>query len=291
MFAPCRTSRRRFLKQCAAAGALATSPVLAPSFGFGKDWSAKGLRLGSCMLSLEEAHQIGLEGAEARTKLVGDDLDVADPAVLQEYKDAMKKTGLPVSSLMLGIMNSYPLASDPRAPKWLDQSIDAAKALGAGVVLIAFFSKGNLLAEDGSLKKGDMDVAVERIKAAAGKAKQAGVVLGIENLLSARQNADMLDRIGSEAVRVYYDVGNTTGQGYDVPAEIRFLKDRIAIFHFKDNPHYLGEGNVRFEAIADAIRDIGYRGWIVLETTSPSKDKLADARRNAAFVRKLFGMG
>ena len=41
---------------------------------------------------------------------------------------------------------------------------------------------------------------------------------------------------------VYYDVGNSNSRGYDVPAEIRFLKDRIACFHFKDRDRYLGEG-------------------------------------------------
>ncbi len=44
----------------------------------------------------------------------------------------------------------------------------------------------------------------------------------------ARQNADLLERIGHESVRIYYDVGNSFSRGYDVPAEIRFLKGRIA---------------------------------------------------------------
>lgn len=285
-----RPTRRDFLRECAVAGGLAAFPAIVPSFAFASQWSAKDLRLGSCMLDLEEAKQIGLDGVEIRANLAGDHLDLADAAVRQKYKDQMKATGLPISSIMLGLLNSYPLASDPRGPAWLDQAIEAAKDLGAGVILVAFFGKGDLL-EDGKLKTADVDVAVERIKAAASKAKQAGVVLGIENTLSAQQNAAILDRIASDAVRVYYDVGNSTRQGYDVPAEIRFLKDRIAIFHFKDNPHYLGQGDVRFDAIAAAIRDIGYRGWIVLETTNPSKDKLADTRRNAQFVRKLFGMG
>jgi sugar phosphate isomerase/epimerase len=285
-----RPTRRDFLRYCAAAGAIAAFPGLVPSLGFGKEWSAKNLRLGSCMLDLEDAKRIGLDGVEIRANLAGDDLDLADPAVRQKYKAQMKATGLPISSIMLGLLNSYPLASDPRGPAWLDQAILAAKDLGAGVILVAFFGKGDLL-EDGKLKTADVDVVVERIKAAAPKAKEAGVILGIENYLSAQQNADILDRIGSDAVQIYYDVGNTTRQGYDVPAEIRFLNDRIAIFHFKDNPHYLGEGDVRFKAIADAIRDIGYRGWIVLETTNPSNDRLADTKRNAEFVRKLFAMG
>jgi sugar phosphate isomerase/epimerase len=90
---------------------------------------------------------------------------------------------------------------------------------------------------------------------------------------------------------LYYDVGNTTNLGYDAPAEIRRLKDRIACFHFKDNPHYLGAGKIAFPPIAAAVREIGYRGWIVLETTSPAKNPVADAQRNASFIRQLLGMG
>jgi sugar phosphate isomerase/epimerase len=284
------STRREFLKRCAMTAGVAALPGLARALDSGKEWSAKNLRLGACVLDLEEAKQAGLDGVEIRAKLNGDDLDLADPSVRRQYKERMKATGLPVSSIMLGILNQYPLASDPRGPTWLDQAIAAAEDLGASVILVAFFGNGNLLDDGGNIKQADVDTVVERLKAAAPKAKRAGVVLGIENLLSARQNAEILDRIGSDAVQIYYDVGNTTRQGYDVPAEIRFLKERIAIFHFKDNPHYLGEGQLRFKAIAAAMRDIGYRGWIVLETSSPSKDRIADARRNAAFARKLLGM-
>ena len=42
----------------------------------------------------------------------------------------MQKTGLPICSLMMGLFNSYPLATDPRAPAWIEQSIDAAHDVG-----------------------------------------------------------------------------------------------------------------------------------------------------------------
>jgi hypothetical protein len=38
------------------------------------------------------------------------------------------------------------------------------------------------------------------------------------------------------------------------------------------------------------MNDIGYQGWIVLETSAPSKDRVADDRKNAEYVRKLFGI-
>ena len=42
--------------------------------------------------------------------------------------------------------------------------------------------------------------------------------------------------------------------------------------------------------IASAIKDIGYEGWIIMETSNPSNDPVADAKRNAAYIRGLFGM-
>ena len=255
----------------------------------GKAAAAAKIRIGSCAIGLKDAKQAGLEGVEIGVGGAAEKLHVADPEVRANYKEEMKATGLVISSFMMGLLNSNPLASDPRGPAWLEQSIDAAKDLGAKVILVAFFGKGSLL-EGREVKKDDVDVVVQRLKTAAPRAKEAGVVLAIENTLSAQQNADVLDRIGSDAVQIYYDVGNSTGMRYDVPAEIRFLKSRIASFHFKDGPHYLGEGKVKFPAIEAAIREIAYQGWIVMETSSPSKDRVADAKRNAAYIRKLFGM-
>ena len=36
--------------------------------------------------------------------------------------------------------------------------------------------------------------------------------------------------------------------------------------------------------------DIGYRGWYVLETGSPTKDIIADTRANIEYVKKTFRM-
>lgn len=276
------TNRRMFLAGTAAGAAACLWPQWAAG-------AAAGIRVSSCSVGgFENAKKAGLEGIELNAGGAADRLSIADPETIARHKAEMKETGVAVSSIMMGLFNSNPLASDPRGPAWLDQCIDGASALGAQVILVAFFGKGSLL-QDKAVKKADVDVVVQRLKDAAPKAKAKGVTLGIENTLPAAQNMDILDRIGSDAVKIYYDIYNLTGQGYDTPAEIRMLKNRIAIFHFKNGPEYLETGKVKFEQPVAAIQEIGYKGWIVLETSNPSKDSAADARRNAAFVRKLFG--
>jgi L-ribulose-5-phosphate 3-epimerase len=251
--------------------------------------STRTIRIGSCVVGLQSAREAGLEGVEVRVGNPADRLEIADPQVRARYKEQMRQTGLPICSLMMGLLNSCPLASDKRGPAWLEQSIDAAGDLGARVILVAFFSAGDLLGADGKIKEAEMEVVVKRLKAAAPRAKDAGVVLAIENLLNGEQNLRLLERINHDAVQIYYDVYNTgTSRRHDVPADIRLLNRRIVQFHFKNGGKYLDDEKAKFEPIAAAIKEIGYRGWIVLETSNPSKDATADAKRNADYTRSLF---
>jgi sugar phosphate isomerase/epimerase len=284
-------TRREFL--VGAAGGVAGTAFLLPRFAAAQ--GAVKIRLSACDWSLqaggpdglEIAKRVGLDGLEISPGEIAEKLQIADPAYRQKYKEAVQKTGVVVSSMALGMLNNFPLASDPRGPGWLEQSIDATKDLGGKVILLAFFGKGDLRDGD-KLKKAELDTVIERIKDAAPKAKEAGVILGIENMLSAEQNLAILDRIQSDAVRIYYDIGNSTGNGYDVPAEIRLLGGRICQIHFKDGKHYLGQGDVKMDPVAEAINAINYKGWVVLETSIPSKDRDADFKKNADFVRKLM---
>ena len=280
-------TRRQFM-----AGVAGTA--LLSRLAWGQD-SASKRRLSACdwsmgatgVAGLEAAKAIGLQGVEVTAGSGTDVLQIADPAFRQQYKEMMQKTGIVASSTAMGFLNDKPLATDPRGPAWLDQTIEGSKDLGAKVILVAFFGNGDLR-KGKKLKEKEVDVAVERLKEAAPKAEKAGVILGVENTLSGKDNLMILDRVKSDAVRMYYDVGNSTGNDYDVPAEIRDLGNRICQFHFKDGGHYLGKGDVKFGPIVDAINAIDYQGWFVLETAIPSKDRDADFKKNAEFVRQTF---
>jgi len=279
-------NRRSFLIQGTAAmsaGAIlpqlqaAATPVVPP------------IRIGSCVVGLRQAREAGLQGVELNVGAAADRLEIADEAVRRKYKEQMGETTLPVCSLMMELLNAHPFASDPRAPAWLDQSIDAARDLGARVILLAFFGNGDLLDAAGKIKQSEVDEVVRRLKQAAPRAKEASVILGIENYLNGEQNARILDRINHESVRLYYDVFNTgTTKGHKVPEDIKLLQGRIAQFHFKNGPKYLDDDPAQFEPIAAAIKESAYRGWVVLETSSPSGDPVADARRNGDYLRKLL---
>ncbi|HOK47909.1 MAG TPA: sugar phosphate isomerase/epimerase family protein, partial [Bryobacteraceae bacterium] len=243
------------------------------------------IRVGTCTLDLKAAREAGLDGVEIRAGNAADTLEIADPKKIAAYKADMAETGLPICSIMMGLLNSHPLATEPRAPGWLEQTIAGAAALGAKNILVAFFGKGNLV-ENGRVKEDEFKVVVERLRAAAPRAADAGVILAVESMLNAEQNERLLDAVGHPAVRIYYDVFNT--KSYGVPAEIRRLGRRISQLHYKNGPRYLEDDADYFAQVTAAVQEIGFSGWVVLETSSPSNDRVADARRNGAFVRKLF---
>lgn len=251
-----------------------------------------GLRFGMCSWSLggkdpsvfELAKRIGLEGIQLDLGRWQDGAPLRKAGVRRPYREAARAAGIAIPSTAIVGYNQVPLKSEPKSAIWLLDSIEATHDLGARVHMLAFFSRGELKEEN----QEEIQRVVELLQELAPRAEKAGVILGIENTLTAKTNLAILEKVNSPAVQVWYDIGNTFNKGYDVPAEIRMLAGRICEFHIKDNPHLLGQGKMPFPEVAQAIRDIGYGGWLILETASPNKDVEGDARRNLEFVRKIF---
>jgi sugar phosphate isomerase/epimerase len=195
-----------------------------------------------------------------------------------------KSQNMQIASLAMGVLNEVPLKSDPRALGWVCQAIDYCKfPIGAKVILLAFFGNGDLRND----KKG-IDAVVRNLKTAATGAEKAGVTLGIESWLSAEQHLDIIERIGSPAVKVYYDVANSHKAGYDIYSEIRQLGKLICEFHLKDYDGLYGKGSIDFVRVREAIDDIGYRGWLVMEGTQMPLGVEESCRYDAEYLRTIF---
>jgi len=132
-----------------------------------------------------------------------------------------------------------------------------------------------------------IDHTVEVLKRLAPKAEEAGVIFGLENYLRAGENLDLIRRVGSSAVQVYYDVGNSTDKGYDIYKEIRMLKGQVCEFHAKDGEFMLGQGRIDFHKVREAMDAIDYRGWIQLEAAAPH-NLVRDYQADLAFLNGIF---
>jgi sugar phosphate isomerase/epimerase len=131
---------------------------------------------------------------------------------------------------------------------------------------------------------------IRRLKKVAPKAEKAGVILGLESWMSAEDTMRIMDKVGSPAVKMYYDVCNSTDRGYDICKEIRWLgKKNICEFHMKENGSLLGKGKVDLEKVRNAINDIGYEGWMQIEGAVPPKgDMVQSYIANQKLLRQLF---
>lgn len=283
------TSRRAFLSRGAQAAAIA----LAAS-RMGPLFAAPGSRcfkIGACEWNLGKADpalfdlakQIGLDGIQVNMGSVGDDMHLRKPEVQKAYLAAAKRTGLEIGSLAMGELNNIPLKSDPRAAQWLLEAIDVAKALGIKIVMPACFANGDL----DMAKTKEIDTLVKALKAASQKAEKQGITIGLENYLSAEDNLKILDRVGSPALLVYYDVGNSTDKGYDIYKEIPLLGKRICEFHFKDGNFMLGQGRIDFKKVRKALDAIDYSGWIQIEAAAPN-GVLKDYTAHNKYLRGIF---
>jgi sugar phosphate isomerase/epimerase len=256
-----------------------------PKFLLGAcDWSL-GKRQDPAAFTL--AREIGLDGVEVSFGEPGSENDLRDCDVLARYQQTAQDTGQQFASLAMGLLNSIPYASDPRTEAWVSDVVDVMPRVGVKVCLLAFFGNGDI---QGDRQK--QDEVIRRLKRVAPKAEKAGVVLGIESWMNADEHLRIVEGVASPAVRVYYDVANMTERGYDVPGEIRRLgTETICQIHVKENGNLLGRGKVDFPRVKEAIEDIGYSGWLILEgATAGGKSLVECYRENRRYLRELFGI-
>jgi L-ribulose-5-phosphate 3-epimerase len=245
------------------------------------DWS---LGQSAQLEAIARAARIGFDGVQISLGTTSDDrLPLSDRARQQAYLDEAGRAGIPITSCRVEMLHrNYLPSRDALAPTWIAQAIPVAAAMKFTVILVPFFG-------DGAIKTpAEMDYVGDVLRELGPQAEKAGVILGLEDTISARDNVRIMERSKSPAVLTYYDVGNSTQNGFAVVEEIRWLgRERICEVHLKDNPNYLGGGTIDFAAVLDALADIGFTGWAQLETSSPSKDVEADMRRNLDFIRNL----
>jgi sugar phosphate isomerase/epimerase len=206
------------------------------------------------------AAKLGLDGVQVSLNPKGESLALLDKDLQQTYLASVKKTGAEIASFCLGELNNVPLKSDPRAERWVAEGIEVASAMKVGIILIPFFGTGDLKNDPSGT-----EAVIAALKRLAPRAEKAGVTLALESTLSAEDNLKIIEAVGSPAVTVYYDVGNSQEAGFDIGREIRLLGGHISQFHAKDYKDLFGQGSIDFKAVRAAMKEIGYSGWLVLE--------------------------
>ncbi|MSP12294.1 MAG: sugar phosphate isomerase/epimerase [Chloroflexi bacterium] len=212
---------------------------------------------------------------------------------LEHLKNAQVYTGLQIPSLMLSEHNQGGIAhADSEvaqaAFKDIQVAIDWAAELGAAVILVPFFGRGEIITA------ADFERAVqafrELCRQAAAGVRTLGVTVCYEGTLPAADIIRMAGAVDSPAFGCYFDLGNVVGRGMDTATEMRALGPLVRQVHIKDicavpGPCHPGQGFVDFVESARTIREIAYDGWLVLETPAGPNELVA---RDISFTRSHF---
>lgn len=253
------------------------------------DWSIKKQQ---DIAAFDTAVEIGLEGLQVSFSTPGSEFDLRDQRVREQYYRKVDETGIQIASLGMGILNQTPLATHPDAITWVSEAIDAMASMqeeqpdkAPDICLLAFFGKGDI-----NGKPELMDTVIQKLKTVVKKAEDAGVVLGIESLLSADDHLKIIDGVGSKAIQVYYDSANSLKMGYNIYDEVFQLgADQICQVHCKENNGLINEGDVDFETFQQSLVKAGYRDWLIIEGSTPKGSDLVESyQTNFATLDAIF---
>jgi L-ribulose-5-phosphate 3-epimerase len=294
-------TRRHFMKRCAAgAGSLYVANAMGAfrsPLSLAEDEpvvSGAQYQLGICDWTMgircdtsafQQAKELGFDGIQLTFDPIGE-TNLREAATQKTFLEEAEGADCAIASLAMGILNSRPFADDPDSEKWVDDCIDVMAAMEQEQVLLAFFGAGDL--KDRPDKEA---LAIERLKRLAPKAERLGKILAVESYLNAAEHMRIIDAVGSDAVRIYYDVANMTKMGYDIFAEIRELGSNglISQVHLKENGERFGEGVIDFPKVRRSLDAIEYQGWLIAEGGTKG-DRDESLRQNAAYAREVFGL-
>ena len=287
-------SRRDFVRSAGIAAAVfpsmsqaQTSPAPLPVRIGMTDWNL-GKRGDVTKVAL--AREIGLDGIQVSLTFPTDGSPhLREPATQAAFKQAALDNGVQICSLAIGSpgKSRLPLHTNPAAAILLIEAVEVARVLGTTNILLPILGDSHITMTN----QREVDTFVAMMKEVARHAEKAGVVVALEDWISAEDNLRLLDAIGSEFVAVYYDARNIKSRLHDPYGEPARLGKRINQIHVKNGPMLMRDKDIMdWPRLAQEYQDIGYRGWYVLETDAPSGDLVADTRANIDYVRSTFKM-
>ena len=289
-------SRRDFVRSAGIAAAVfpsisrpqaQTSPAPLPVRIGMTDWNL-GKRGDVSKVAL--AREIGLDGIQVSLTFPTDGSPhLREPATQAAFKQAALDNGVQICSLAIGSpgKSRLPLHTNPAAAILLVEAVEVARVLGTTNILLPILGDSHITMTN----QREVDTFVAMMKEVARYAEKAGVVVALEDWISAEDNLRLLDAIGSEFVAVYYDARNIKSRLHDPYGEPARLGKRINQIHVKNGPMLMRDKDIMdWPRLAQEYQDIGYRGWYMLETDAPSGDLVADTRANIDYVRSTFKM-
>ena len=246
-------------------------------------WSFPPLSLNQAFSLAKDA---GFEGVEvALDEAAGEITLSSTEAQLLQVKKQADDAGIQLYSVASGLYWSYWLCSEDtaeqnKAKDIVKKQLETAAALGCESILVIPGTVNADFAQPGRVMDYDIvyNRSMEALQELKRYAESCKVEIGLENvwnkfLLSPLEMRDFIDKLDSDYVGSYLDIGNVLSNGY--PEQwVKILGKRIKKVHFKDYRMEAGglhgfvdllAGDVNYPLVIDALKGVGYDGWVTAE--------------------------
>jgi sugar phosphate isomerase/epimerase len=239
------------------------------------------------------ASKIGADGVEVDMGGLGTretfENKLTDVAVRDQFIAKHKELGLEISSIAMSGFYAQSFAERPNVDRMVQDCIETMKLMKVKVAFLPFGVQGDLI------KYPHLRPAiVERLKLIAPRAKEAGVIIGIETALDAREEVKLLEEINSPSIQSYFNFANALQNNRNLCEELEILgKNRICQIHCTDEDGVWLEHNKRLNLheVRKTLDKMRWRGWLVVERSRDASDPrnvLKNFSANVAYLKSVF---
>jgi L-ribulose-5-phosphate 3-epimerase len=243
--------------------------------------------------ALQLTKDLGADGVEVDMGGLGKrptfDNQLLNDSVRQLYLNKIKELNIEIPSLA---MTGYYAQSFCEREEYKQSIADCIKTMQLMNVKIAFLPMG---VQCDLVKRPDLrSKVVERLREAGKMAEAAGVVIGIETPLPAKEQVKLLKEIGSPAIRIYFNVADALGAGRDLYKELQILgRSRICQIHCtnKDGVWLENDPQVDMKKMKATLDKMKWRGWLVIERSRDAKQATnvkANYGANTRYLKTIF---
>lgn len=300
--------RRAFLRRTAAAAALACSPlrsIAAEPAKIGLGFSLYGMKSLPLDEALRACAEIGYDSVElALMPGFPTEPKLLDAAARQQLRERLAALKLRVA----GVMDNFSLLADDATQAQIRERIRAAGELSHALVPDAPPPLETVLGGKPAEWDAVKDKMAAQLRNWAAAAADAKIVIAIKaHIMSAVQTPEralwLMEQAASPWIRVAYDFSHFALQGLDLDKTMTAMLPQTRFIHVKDGRmkddgkvEFLlpGEGTTDYAAYFKKLRELGYRGDVVVEVSAmisnkPDYDPIAAAKKSFAALNAARG--
>ncbi len=249
------------------------------------------------------AAEAGYQGIEIAPFTIGDSVEEVGRRRRAELREAARKHGLEVVGLHWllvkpdGLYINHPDDEvRSRTASYLGAEIDFCADLGGTRMIVGSPRQRSVLESD--TYEAAWQRTVETFRALAPHAESRGVCLCIEPLApaetnfitTAREARRLVEAVDRPAFQMMLDVKAMCSEVEPIPEIIRHSAPCLRHFHANDgNLGGPGFGDTDYGPIVEALRQVGYDGFVSVEVFdfSPGPERIA--RESIRYLKEVFG--